>query len=59
MISTIGFTDILHQKIASKFNYKVTSHMLVVNDFVTSFGDRFRFIFFFTFSYIKLARSFI
>ena len=47
------------KKIASKFNDKVISGMLVVNDFTTTFGDLFRFIYLFFFSYISFARSLI
>ena len=38
------------KKIASKFNDKVISGMLLVNDFTTTFGDLFRFIYLFFFS---------
>ena len=45
MVSTIGFTGILHEKIASNVNDKIIPRMLVVNDFTTTFDDRSRFIF--------------
>ena len=45
MVSTIGFTGILHQKIASNVNDKIIPRMLVANDFTTTFDDRSRFIF--------------